>query len=322
MSRVFDDIGRLSFKLNGIYRGVVESNDTDPDMAGRIKVRVFGVHSPLNTLTDDGREGIPVNELPWAEPACGLIEGSISGLGLWSIPVQGSHVFIFFENGDPRKPRYFATVPGIPEKADGDNKYTPYVYERNGQEVARDKVGFRDPDDVYPYDEPDAPYGSKVGEPDLHRLAREDDSETIVGERNSNLDEGIESAIGNDWDEPPSAFAAEYPHNIVLSTHGGITVEVDSTPDNERIHIWHPSKTFIEIDSAGNMVIKNDGERYDLTKSNKYEYTEGDRESRTGGYRADSIGATWDVKTNAGNITIKSGEGSGESYSNRIDLNP
>lgn len=113
----------------GIYRGVVEDNK-DPLLAGRCKVRVFGIHTDLKVKT--AVEGIPTNELPWAEPAYGLIEGSISQYGCWSVPLQGSHVFVFFENGHILQPRFFATVPGIVA---------------NGPDASK---GFNDPDGIYP----------------------------------------------------------------------------------------------------------------------------------------------------------------------------
>lgn len=116
-------------RLLGIYRGVVEDNK-DPQLAGRCKVRVFGIHTEEKVKS--ALEGIPTDELPWAQPAYGLIEGSISQYGCWAVPLQGSHVFVFFENGHILQPRFFATVPGIVA---------------NGPDASK---GFNDPDGVYP----------------------------------------------------------------------------------------------------------------------------------------------------------------------------
>jgi hypothetical protein len=55
---------RTSYGFPGIYRGVVEDN-ADPLDAGRIRVRIREIH------TEDGID-LPVNKLPWAEPAIGL----------------------------------------------------------------------------------------------------------------------------------------------------------------------------------------------------------------------------------------------------------
>lgn len=129
MKHKMKDISLPHEKLLGIYRGVVEDNN-DPLLAGRCRVRVFGVHTEMKVKT--AVEGIPTDELPWAQPAYGLIEGSISQYGCWAVPLQGSHVFLFFESGNILQPRFFATVPGIVSVGPDSSK------------------GFNDPDGVYP----------------------------------------------------------------------------------------------------------------------------------------------------------------------------
>lgn len=116
-------------KLIGIYRGVVEDNSTDPLKMGRCKIRVFGVHTKVKTPTLT--EGIPTNQLPWAEPAMPAF-GGISKVGIFGVPEQGAHVFLFFENGHIMNPRYFATVPGLPASA------------------AQISDGFNDPAGIFP----------------------------------------------------------------------------------------------------------------------------------------------------------------------------
>jgi len=228
-------------KLFGMFRGVVESNDSDPSQSGRIKVRIFGIHSPKISLSEDGTEGIPTKELPWAEPALGLFEGSVSGFGAWTIPLQGSHVFVFFENGNPMKPIYFASAPGITSTAPNTSE------------------GFNDPDGEFPTLD-------RMGEPDFHRLSRGKNENTIVTYKNDNLDENILKADDTEWSEPESAFKAKYPNNAVIVSHSGLTVEMDSTPGEERFHIYHPSNTYIEIDSNGNMIVRNELNKFQIIK--------------------------------------------------------
>lgn len=175
--------------LNAIYRGVIEDN-VDPLLAGRCKVRVFGVHSPSKTR--NSTDGIPTDELPWAEPVLGLIEGSVSNNGFFSVPLQGSHVFVFFENGNILQPRYFGSAPGIPSA------------------LPDTTAGFNDPDGEYP---------SSTGSPD--------------------------------W----NSGAGTYPHNTVLKVHGGHYVELDSSPSNKRIKIYHSTGTTVEIDNSGQINI-------------------------------------------------------------------
>ena len=134
-------------KLLGIYRGIVEDN-IDSKKAGRCRIRVFGVHTS-NKEANYPTDGIPTEHLPWAQPCC-PIYGGISKVGIYGVPCQGSHVFLFFENGHILQPRYFATAPGI--SGEGPSK----------------EFGFYDPDGVYPlprfFDDPD--WNDGEGNPD------------------------------------------------------------------------------------------------------------------------------------------------------------
>lgn len=233
--------------FGGIYRGVIENNN-DPEMLGRCQIRVWGLHDELKEA--DAQEGIPTENLSWAEPALGLIEGSMSGHGLFSVPLQGSHVFCFFESGNWESLRYFATAPGLPVAA------------------ADTTQGFNDPDGVYPRED-------RLGEPDYHRLSRGVTDETIVAHKNDNLDLTVEKSTTETWDEPVSAYAATYPNNIVLTTHAGITIELDNTVGAERIHIFHPSNTYIEVDAAGNVIFRNEGNRFEITRGDRNKHVLG-----------------------------------------------
>jgi len=295
MSRI--DLAHMQLKTNkfhGIYRGVVEDN-VDPDMMGRCRIRVWGLHDDVKVSTPE--EGIPTDQLPWAEPCLGLIEGSVSGLGCFSVPLQGSHVFMFFEGGNWGCPRFFATVPGRPVDAPDTSK------------------GFNDPDGVYPKSD-------RLDEPDYPRLSRGDITDTIIETRNNNLDTGVSLAGGGSWDEPQSAYAAEYPQNIVISTHGGITIEIDNTLDAERLHVYHPSNTYIEIDVDGNVVFGNEGDRFEITRQtrNKHimvddnETIDGNKTSKVGSDRTShiisnddlTVGSNWSINV-GGNISISAG---------------
>jgi uncharacterized protein involved in type VI secretion and phage assembly len=88
-------------KFLGNYRGVVEA-DNDPYNSGRVRIRVFGVFDDI--LTEN---------LPWAIMSDPFM-GGISGWGGFIVPDVGSHVWVFFEAGDPTQPVYFAGAPAVP----------------------------------------------------------------------------------------------------------------------------------------------------------------------------------------------------------------
>jgi len=267
-----------SEKMYGFFRGVVEDNN-DPEKAGRVRVRIFGIHTSQLRKTID--EGIPASELPWAEPCLPIVEGSISGFGIWGVPLQGSHVMIFFEANNVSQPRYFASMPGIPEsqfslEADSDERG---VFEQlaGHTEGSGDLAkGFRDPDLVYPLED-------RLGEPDVDRLARGVTTDTPVEFKNNNRTTGVSKAGGGTWDEPVSPYAAEYPNNTVFQTHGGTVIELDSTSGEERVHLYHPSKSYIEIDADGVMVVKNTDKKYEIVVDDKNINIQGDNNETING---------------------------------------
>lgn len=136
--------------------------------------------------------------------------------------------------------------------------------------------GFMDPDLIYPSRD-------RLSEPDFARLARGISGGTLVEIKTSGRVTGVAMSDGNQWDEPPSAYKAVYPDNIVWQTHGGVTMEFDSTTGAERFHLWHPSNSFIEIDVNGKWVQKTNDSRYDLVMQDYMEYTAGSKTSTIDG---------------------------------------
>lgn len=261
------------YKLNGIYRGVVEDN-LDPEKAGRCKIRVFGIHTSNRIKSDT--DGIPIEELPWSQPALSLFEGSVSGFGGWNVPLQGSHVFLFFENGNILQPRYFASAPGIPEEKPNESN------------------GFSDPIGNYPVDTINAPHHPNgLKEPDFHKLARNENiNSTIVESKRGSKNSGVNIAGGGSWDEPDPYYSAEYPQNKVYATHSGITIEIDDTDGEERIHVYHPSNSYIEINKNGDIIIKNAGQKFDISNGNKKNYVAGNEDNTVDGSKTDKIGTS------------------------------
>lgn len=156
------DIGhqfkREDFSFNGNFKAIVENN-ADTEKAGRVQVRIFGLHSPLSEET-------PVSHLPWAspcirygwsgghniknkettdintrynpgnktenvpaknvtqlQPKSGVftddIEDDCGTGGHFEVPRKGTIVWVFFENGDHNKCHYWSAAP---KKADWDEQ--------------------------------------------------------------------------------------------------------------------------------------------------------------------------------------------------------
>ena len=254
-----EHLNTLSPSMNIFYRAVIYNNN-DPEKLGRCQVRILGIHDESEIPND----GIVSDHLPWAEllVPLSIVSGGNSGIGLSSVPINGSWVWVFFDNGDWNKP----VIVGMIEGKNTERRIYPN--------------GFRDKNDTYPLDD-------RLGESDINRLARNEKvNETIVITiRDANRDIGITDNKGNTWDElKEKTTSATYPKNTVLETIGGSFIEYDSTGGNERIHTLHESGTYHEIQNEGDyqfkcvknskyIVDKND---YSLIKKKKFEVVRDD----------------------------------------------
>ncbi len=90
--------------------GVVEDL-LDPLKLGRVRVRVFGVHT-------DNENELPTEDLPWAITMQGTDSAAISGIGKSPRLLRGSWVNVVFLDADKQKPMVCGTVAGIPSTTD------------------------------------------------------------------------------------------------------------------------------------------------------------------------------------------------------------
>lgn len=121
--------------------------------------------------------------------------------------------------------------------------------------------GFLDPNASYPTKE----YKDL---PDTNKLAQGEVSGTVVQNKNTQLMKGAKLPFGESWDQPESPYRARYPYNKVTQTESGHIIEVDDTPGSERLHIYHKSGTFVEIDSNGSVVKRTVGSSYEIIDRN------------------------------------------------------
>lgn len=95
-------------------------------------------------------------------------------------------------------------------------------------------------------------------EPTTSRYLRNED----VQAKSTNFSQGSVS-------EPSDPYAAEYPQNKIIETSAGHRVEIDDTSGAERIHIYHATGSYIEMQPDGNIVIKSANDSYELAEGNK-----------------------------------------------------
>lgn len=138
----------------------------------------------------------------------------------------------------------------------------------NKNKLVVTKQGFTDPTATFPTKE----YAKG---PETNKLSRGVIAGTIVQQKN---DERMISAPlpnGKAWSQPVSPFKGEYPYNKVTETESGHIIEMDDTPGSERIHVYHKSGTFVEIDNTGSLVQKVKGSSYTIIDKNGKIYIQG-----------------------------------------------
>lgn len=133
----------------------------------------------------------------------------------------------------------------------------------NIDKLNKTSTGFVDPTGTYPREE----YKDSV---DTNKLAQGDIKGTVVQQKDKERVTASKLPGGNSWDQPKSTFKGQYPYNKVHQTESGHIVEFDDTPGAERIHIYHKSGTFIEIDSNGSVISRTKGSDYKIIDCNGY----------------------------------------------------
>jgi len=246
------------------FVGVVEDRN-DPLKAGRVRVRCLGYH------TEDLTK-IPKDDLPWASPMMPITAGGNSGIGTSShFLLEGTWVVGFFRDPSMQEPIIMGTLPGK-NSATTTNEHIVASSAAGG--YSKDG-GYKDPNGKYPT----ALYVDKT---DTNLLAQE-----LVSDHVSNsvktASESWSTASGSAEQPATTQANAKYPFNHVMETECGHYIEFDDTEGNERIHLYHKAGTFIEIDPAGNVVIKTVGNVTNIVAGNMDTYVKGNYSLSTGG---------------------------------------
>lgn len=111
------------------------------------------------------------------------------------------------------------------------------------------------------------------GGSEVPMLAREKPDESQVSPKG---DDTMVTADGRTLEEPAISFDPTYPLNRVLKTKQGIIVEIDDTPGKERIHIWHPKRTWKEVHPDGTVTEHIQVRRYVYIEADDDKHVKGD----------------------------------------------
>jgi hypothetical protein len=282
------------------WQGVVEDRK-DPLKLGRCRVRILGYHTD-NKVED---VGIPTEHLPWAYPSQPLTSAAMNGIGTTPLgAVEGTWVFGFFRDGkNAQEPVMTGTFGGIPEAVSnpslgfndpkGVYPLSTHLNEQDTNRLARGggSVPLNKPDGTgVPLkgslkipgseDSPSLDHKRKTRTKDVPiavagDMSGKDGKGTIGNTSNSSLYDKVP------WNEPNPRYGGVkdssteyldsveitslYPHNHVRMSESGHVEEWDDTKTAERLHKFHKTGTFEEIQPDGTKVTKIVGNEYEIT---------------------------------------------------------
>ena len=224
------------------FIGVVEST-LDEARMGRVKVRAWGIHGTKDEVSTEA--------LPWATCVAGNYDPNSP------VPPMNSFVFGMFLDGEEgQHPMVLGLIPSQYTKPADPKKDKWGIV----PPFAKSLLGWLGgPKDI-----------GQVQKAKLHRA--EDIDETYVGHRDANTLQKQKIADSDlTWGEPGPAYAAQYPHNRVIETPGGHSIELDDTPGAERIAINHTSGAYVEIDAIGTVKERANSDRYEINIGTRHE---------------------------------------------------
>ena len=246
------------------FIGVVEDR-ADPEKASRVRVRCLGYHSA-------DTQKIPTEDLPWASVMMPVTAGGNSGIGVSShFLLEGTWVVGFFRDPAKQEPVIMGALPGV-----NSSETTNFTIASSSAAGGFSKGGgFKDPNGKYPT-------SLYLDIADTNLLAQES-TDTHPSRSVKDAKDSWSTASGSAEQPATTQTSAKYPTNHVFETETGHYVEFDDTEGNERIHLYHKKGTFIEIDSAGNMIIKTVGNVTNIVAGNMDTYVKGNYSVSAGG---------------------------------------
>lgn len=105
--------------------------------------------------------------------------------------------------------------------------------------------------------------------------------------------------------EPKNPYNAKYPHNKVYHTSSGHVVEIDDTPNSERLHIRHKNGSYYHFFPDGTVVRKSVNDTVDLTINDSKIFIGGDCTEHIKGDYNLIIDGKYKIEANAIDVTSK-----------------
>ena len=248
------------------FVGVVEDRQ-DPKKLGRVRVRCLGYHS--ENISD-----LPTSDLPWAHPMNPVTSATVSGLGQTPLGmVEGTWVVGFFQDADEaQQPIIIGTLPGVPSSLPTKGAGKGFQDRLNANypkytETDMNRLAVNDTDNPHP-----------------SLTIRQADRTTNIGRADFNpVDLNLANSVpiqltgddGTNFSEPETTYKSQYPYNHVYESEAGHIVEIDDTPNSERIHERHSTGTGYEINEFGDKVQRVKRDNYEIISNDHFAHIKG-----------------------------------------------
>ena len=224
--------------------GTIEDRQ-DPIKLGRCRVRCAGWHS-------DDKMKLPTVGLPWA-----FVSLPTNNANPYA-PKEGDMVYGFFIDGEnAQQPVIIGILPSIPLSA--SNAQQAFGDGRSPAELAAAPVKPDESATLYP---------RKLDEPTTSRLAR-NDTDYASPILKSKTDKKAKTF------EYPTAYKTRYPYNNAMESESGHAIEIDDTPNSERIHFYHRKGSYQEYRPEGSVQSKVVKDSQQAVDGNKNVYVKG-----------------------------------------------
>lgn len=269
------------------FFGIVE-NRLDPEGAGRVQVRCFGIH------TDD-KALIPTEDLPWSTVSSSVVDTD-SPHDL----VEGDMVWGFFVDGQEMQE---PLVCGCIQSRPGGNKNPQRGFVDPGTNVSsrpRKPSSYTDAggDEGTPVN-----YSAGNYQQNLTTYANSPKSTPSDAAKSATQVSSIPLPGGGSDSEPANPANRQFPYVKAKESESGHAFEMDDTPGAERVMLFHRKGSLIEIHPDGKVVKKAVNNSYELVLADRVDYTKGvHKESNSG--QMILVSGNYDLEV-TGNVNIK-----------------
>lgn len=263
------------------FVGTVVSNN-DPLELGRIRVRIYGIHS-------DNKTDIPDADLPWSQVIIPVTQGGTKGYGNNLGIQRGAEVFgIFLDGQSSQMPLVLGSMPKYENTT--NNTVTTNL-------LARSDLGSKHPS----YLRRLKGRVNDEGEAIEYYVARPPKVTSVAPDKTSPTN----YYDNKYWIEPYPADGklSEYPDNHVYETPAGHVMEFDNGPGKERFHHFHPSGSYEEIIATGQKTLKVTGPNYELYLDSASIFIKGDHNVTIAGNKRELIQGNYHLEV-VGDMTM------------------